>query len=75
MAASILASPIPSIELPVVESAAAAVSHLLGFVFIFTAILLIYKFMPNTKTSWRYIRTGALKAPLLVEAARSAFSC
>jgi len=33
----------------------------------------IYKFMPNTKTYWRYVWPGAIVGALLFEAAKSMF--
>lgn len=35
--------------------------------------LLIYKFLPNTKTYWRYIWPGAILAAVLFEAAKNGF--
>ena len=39
----------------------------------FIIFLLIYKFMPNTKTFWRYVWTGALVAAILFEIAKNGF--
>jgi membrane protein len=39
----------------------------------FAIFLLIYKFMPNTKTYWRYIWSGALVAAILFEIAKTVF--
>jgi membrane protein len=35
--------------------------------------LLIYRFMPNTKTYWRYIWPGAIVAAVLFESAKNLF--
>jgi membrane protein len=39
----------------------------------FTIFLLTYKFMPNTKTYWRYIWSGALVAAILFEVTKNLF--
>lgn len=39
----------------------------------FAIFLLIYKFMPNTKTYWRYIWSGALVGAILFEIAKNVF--
>ena len=46
-----------------------------GSSFLLTAgmFLLVYKFMPNTKTYWRYIWPGALVAAVLFELAKNLF--
>ena len=43
------------------------------FIFTFLIFLFLYKFIPMTKTYWRYIWPGALVAALLFEAAKSIF--
>lgn len=50
------------------------ISKLLSFVIIFITFLLIYKYLPNTKTKWRNVWPGALLAAFLFELARSLFS-
>lgn len=44
-----------------------------SFVLILVIFLLVYKFMPNTKTYWRYIWPGAVIAAVLFEAAKNLF--
>ena len=46
-----------------------------GFSFLLTLaiFLLVYKFMPNTKTYWRYIWPGAIVAAVLFELAKNIF--
>ncbi len=44
-----------------------------SFVLMLAVFLLIYKFMPNTKTYWRYIWSGALVAAVLFELAKNLF--
>ena len=43
------------------------------FLFTFLIFLFIYKFIPMTRTYWRYIWPGALVAALLFEASKSIF--
>jgi membrane protein len=74
MATTAFSSIIPVIDLPVLESLAVIASRLTGFFLIFVMIALLYKFMPNTRTSWRYIWPGATLAAVLFEIARTIFS-
>jgi membrane protein len=48
-------------------------SRLAAFLLILAVFLLLYKFIPNTKTYWRYIWPGALLAALAFEIARTLF--
>jgi len=43
------------------------------WVITFLIFLLVYRFVPNTKTYWRYIWPGALTAAVLFEVAKSLF--
>jgi len=68
------------IELPVVgrvsflENAAVNLgTRFFPFLITLTIFLIIYKFIPNTKTFWRYIWPGALLAAILFEIAKSLF--
>ena len=45
----------------------------LSFVLVFAIFLIIYKFMPNTRTYWRYIWPGALLGAVLFELAKNMF--
>lgn len=45
----------------------------LAFFFSFAIFLSIYKFLPNTKTFWRYVWPGALLAAILFEIAKGLF--
>jgi membrane protein len=47
--------------------------RLIAFLLILVVFLLLYKFIPNTKTYWRYIWPGALLATILFEIARTLF--
>ena len=64
---------IPLTELRVMETLTVLVSRLLGFLIIFAVFSLIYMFMPNIKTPWRYIWPGALFAAILFETVKSLF--
>jgi len=48
-------------------------SRLAAFLLMLAVFLLIYKFIPNTKTYWRFIWQGALAAAILFEIARTLF--
>ncbi len=48
-------------------------ARLLPFLFSLTIFLMIYKFIPNTKTYWRYIWPGALLAAVCFEVGKSLF--
>ena len=50
-----------------------AVTRILPFFFTLAIFLAIYKFIPNTKTFWRYIWPGALLAAVLFEAGKNIF--
>jgi len=56
------------------DSLAMIASRIAAFVLLFITLALIYKSMPNTKTSWRYIWPGAVLAAVLFEIARSIFA-
>ena len=47
--------------------------RLVAFLLILAVFLLLYKFVPNTKTYWRWVWPGALFAALLFEVARTLF--
>ncbi|MDA0770993.1 MAG: YihY/virulence factor BrkB family protein [Chloroflexi bacterium] len=44
-----------------------------SFALMLTIFLLLYKYLPNTKTYWRYVWPGALVGALLFELAKNAF--
>jgi membrane protein len=48
-------------------------TKLAAFLLIFLVFLLLYKFIPNTKTYWRGVWPGALLVALLFELARTLF--
>ena len=48
-------------------------SKLVAFLLMFVIFLLLYKFIPNTKTHWRSVWPGALLAAALFELARTLF--
>ena len=45
----------------------------LSFILVLAIFLLIYKFMPNTKTYWKYIWPGAVVGAVLFELAKNLF--
>ncbi len=49
------------------------IGSLIAFLLMFAVFLLLYKFIPNTKTNWRHIWPGALLAATLFELARTLF--
>jgi membrane protein len=48
-------------------------TKLVVFLLVFSVFLLLYKFVPNTKTYWRSVWPGALLAAVLFELARTLF--
>ena len=49
------------------------IARLVPFVFTLAIFLLIYKYIPNTKTHWRYIWPGVLLAGIAFEVSKSGF--
>ena len=47
---------------------------LLSFILMFLIVSLVYKFIPNCKTYWRFVWPGALLAAILLEALQLIFS-
>jgi membrane protein len=60
---------LPSADLIIVNVG----SRLVAFLLMLAVFLLLYKFIPNTKTYWRYVWPGALLAAILFEVARTLF--
>lgn len=58
---------LPAAELIIVDMG----GRLVAFLLILVVFLLLYKFIPNTKTYWRHIWPGALLAAILFEIART----
>ena len=48
-------------------------SYALTFILTLCIFLLLYKYMPNTETEWRFVWTGAVVATVLFEIARHFF--
>ena len=59
---------------PASDSLAMIASRIAGFLLLLITVALLYKFMPNTKTSWRYIWPGAVLTAVFFEIARSIFA-
>jgi membrane protein len=62
-----------STDLPVIGTALDVGARLLAFLPSFAIFLILYKFIPNTKTYWRYVWPGALLAAVLFEISKSIF--
>ena len=60
-------------DLPFVSIAADSGARVLGFIFSLGIFLILYKFIPNTKTYWRYVWPGAVIAAVLFEIGKSLF--
>ncbi|UCC61115.1 MAG: YihY/virulence factor BrkB family protein [Dehalococcoidia bacterium] len=60
-------------DLPFVSIAADSGARVLGFIFSLGIFLTLYKFIPNTKTYWRYVWPGAVVAAILFEIGKSLF--
>jgi membrane protein len=73
MGATSIFSILRSTELPVISSASDFGARFLGFFFSLAIFLVLYKFIPNTKTYWRYIWPGAILAAVLFEVAKNLF--
>jgi len=73
MAANALSSFINQFSLLVANSLASAAVRILALILLFLVFVMLFKFMPNTKTSWRYLWPGAVFTTLLFEAARTTF--
>lgn len=74
MVSTAFSSVIPIMDLPALNTLVIVASRLAGFILIFATFSLLYKFMPNTKTAWRYVWLGAVVAAVLFEIARSVFT-
>jgi membrane protein len=73
MGATSVFSILESWDLPFGTAAADFGARLLGFGFSLGIFLVLYKFMPNTKTYWRYVWPGAVLAAVLFEVAKTLF--
>lgn len=58
---------------PLAATAADIGARLLAFLFSIGIFMVLYKFIPNTKTYWRYVWPGALLAGVLFEVAKTGF--
>lgn len=74
MAATAFSSIIPKINLPILNTFTAFFAWLLGFTILFIVIILLLKFLPNAKTSWRDIWPGAVFTTVVFEIARTIFT-
>lgn len=63
---------IPFAEI-LVETSSIVILYTSSFVLVLAVFLMLYKFVPNTKTYWRYIWVGALIAAMLFEITKNLF--
>lgn len=56
-----------------VETSSIIILYASSFVLVLMVFLILYKFVPNTKTYWRYIWIGALVAAALFETTKNLF--
>ena len=56
-----------------VSTTSLVILHASSFVLVLTVFLMLYKYMPNTRTYWRYIWLGALVAAILFETTKNLF--
>ena len=56
-----------------ISTTSLAILHVSSFVLVLMVFLMLYKYMPNTKTYWRYIWVGALVAAILFETTKNLF--
>lgn len=62
-------SDVPAADMVIVQVG----SRLFAFLLVFLVFLLLYKFIPGTRTHWRYVWPGALLAAFLFEISRTLF--
>ncbi len=65
---------LPVIELPFGITVTTVITHILAFILIFAVFLLIYKYIPNTRISWRDIWLSALIGGCIFEGINYIFS-
>jgi membrane protein len=73
MAATSVFSMLGGLDIPGASTASDVGARLLGFLVSAVTFLVLYKFIPNTKTRWRYIWPGALVAAIAFEIAKTLF--
>ena len=56
-----------------VSTTSLVILHASSFVLVLMVFLMLYKYMPNTRTYWRYIWLGALVAAILFETTKNLF--
>jgi len=61
------------IDRPLINMVVSIGSHAIGFILVFLVFLLVNKFEPNTRTSWRWVWPGALLAAVLFQAGTYVF--
>ena len=56
-----------------ISTTSMAILHASSFALVLMVFLMLYKYMPNTRTYWRYIWLGALVAAILFETTKNLF--
>ena len=56
-----------------VSTTSLVILHASSFALVLMVFLMLYKYMPNTRTYWRYIWLGALVAAILFETTKNLF--
>ena len=64
---------LPTLDFSHIDPDINILNRFISFFIIFIILLLLYKYIPNTRTRWRYIWTGALISSILFEASRNLF--
>jgi membrane protein len=73
LAATSVFSILRTTDLPLAGVAADVGARIFAFLLSLAIVLILYKFVPNTKTYWRYVWPGALLAAVLFEIAKTLF--
>ena len=56
-----------------ISTTSLAILHVSSFAMVLAVFLMLYKFMPNTKTYWKYVWVGAFVAAVLFETTKNLF--
>jgi len=73
LGATSIVSILRNTDMPALGVAVDVGARILAFVVSLAIVLILYKFIPNTKTFWRYVWPGAVLAAMLLEIAKNLF--
>jgi len=73
LGATSIVSILRNTDMPAFDVAVDVGARTLAFLISLAIVLVLYKFIPNTKTYWRYIWPGALLSAILFEIAKNLF--